>query len=159
MAFSAASTPYPLSTRSCRARSRKLSASSQKIGLVPCRIGAVRRVPVSSSIGCRPQTAPGTRCSILGENTRLQPKSAQDPSSRLNYINNWLPWLGEGNSITARLWTITPLNNTTPETPILTNPTAATVFVEGLINGRVYHLVEHITHNSERPPGRSVNHH
>jgi hypothetical protein len=28
--------------------------------LVPCRIGAVRRVPVSSSIGCRPQTAPGT---------------------------------------------------------------------------------------------------
>lgn len=66
----------------------------------------------------------------------------QDPSSKMSWENDWSSFLGDNDSISSRLWTITPLNNTTPETPALTNPTSPIVFVEGMILGHVYHLTE-----------------
>lgn len=66
------------------------------------------------------------------------------PSGRLNWQHDWTDWLAEGDSITSRQWSITPLNNTTPESPTLTNATSAIVFVEGLLRGKIYHLSERV---------------
>jgi hypothetical protein len=83
-----------------------------------------------------------------------------DPSSRLNWSHDWEdpldPWLAEGDTITSRLWTITPLNNTTPETPVLSNTTSDIVFVEGLLPGRVYHLTEHVVTASGLEDDRTI---
>lgn len=67
-----------------------------------------------------------------------------DPSSKLNFTHNWADWLAVGDSIASRQWSISPLNNTTPETPILTGDTTDIVFVEGFEVGKVYRLVEHV---------------
>lgn len=69
----------------------------------------------------------------------------QDPSAKMSWENDWTSFLGDNDSISSRLWTITPLNNTTPETPALTSTTSPIVFVEGLIAGRVYSLTETAT--------------
>jgi hypothetical protein len=70
-----------------------------------------------------------------------------DPSSKLNFSHDWVTdgWLAVGDTIASRLWTITPLNNTTPETPVLTGATTDVVFVQGLMAGKIYHLVERVT--------------
>jgi hypothetical protein len=75
----------------------------------------------------------------------MDPYFVVDPNSRLNWQHDWSLWLAEGDSITARQWAITPLNNTTPETPTLTNATSEIVFVEGLQVGKIYHLSERVT--------------
>ena len=67
-----------------------------------------------------------------------------DPSSVLDWQHDWSSFLAEGDSISSRQWSISPLNGTTPETPTLANDTTATVTVSGLEAGKVYRLVEHI---------------
>jgi hypothetical protein len=74
-----------------------------------------------------------------------------DPSSTLNYSFDWATaWLPSGvggsptDTIASRQWIISPLNGTSPETPTLTGDTTDIVFVEGLLPGRVYRLVEEV---------------
>ena len=68
-----------------------------------------------------------------------------DPESLLDYQYDWTDWIASGDSISARLWSVTPLNGTSPETPALTNATTAAVKISGCQLGSVYRLVEHIT--------------
>ncbi len=67
-----------------------------------------------------------------------------DPQSVLDWQHDWAAFLAQGDSISTRQWSITPLNGTTPETPSLTNATGAVVTVAGLLAGKVYRLTEHI---------------
>jgi hypothetical protein len=67
-----------------------------------------------------------------------------DPNSKLDFAHDWTQWLADGDTITSRQWSITPLNNTSPETPILAGDTTDTCFVEGLEAGKIYHLVERV---------------
>jgi hypothetical protein len=68
-----------------------------------------------------------------------------DPSSNLNFQHDWTEWLAVGETITARLWSISPFNEGTPVTPALTGATTDTVFVTGMLQGRIYRLTERIT--------------
>jgi hypothetical protein len=67
-----------------------------------------------------------------------------DPSSRLSWSMNWEAWLGDGDSIASHQWSITPLNGTDPESPVLTDAETSVVKVEGLMAGRVYSLVDRV---------------
>jgi hypothetical protein len=68
-----------------------------------------------------------------------------DPNDRLDWAHDWEDFLSVGDSIASRIWTIRPMNEGTPSTPVLANSTGAIVVVSGLIAGRVYHLSEKIT--------------
>jgi hypothetical protein len=75
-----------------------------------------------------------------------------DPSSTLNYSFDWeTSWLPSGtigsptDTIASRLWTITPPNPGSPNTPTLVGETTDVVFVSGLLAGYVYRLVERVT--------------
>ena len=67
------------------------------------------------------------------------------PTAKLDFEHSWTTWLGAGDSITARVWTVTPSNPGSPSTPILTGPNSSSVIVEGLLPGMVYHVTETIT--------------
>jgi hypothetical protein len=68
-----------------------------------------------------------------------------DPEERLDFQHDWNDFLGSGDSIVSRQWLVGPINETSPESPILTNATGAAVMIEGCLSGRVYHLTERIT--------------
>jgi hypothetical protein len=69
-----------------------------------------------------------------------------DPNETLNFSHDWATdFLAQGETIASRQWLIGPLNGTTPETPTLVGDTTDTVFVQGCVLGRVYHLTERIT--------------
>lgn len=63
----------------------------------------------------------------------------QDPSAVLDYSHDWTDWLGVGDTIATRQWTITPSG------PTLQGDTTNIVFVSGLVVGEQYKLTEHIT--------------
>ena len=69
----------------------------------------------------------------------------QDPDNAADWANDWTEFLGTNDTITGRQWSISPLHNTTPETPALTNDTTSQVRVSGLQVGKVYRLVERIS--------------
>lgn len=79
-----------------------------------------------------------------------------DPSSVLNFSHDWDDYLVAGETIVSRQWSISPLNNTTPETPALTGATTDTVFVEGMQAGKIYYLVERITTNTGIVDDRTI---
>lgn len=68
-----------------------------------------------------------------------------DPDAQLNWSHDWGPYLADGESITSRQWTITPLNGTSAETPTLSGDTSDTVVATGFQAGKIYHLSEIIT--------------
>jgi hypothetical protein len=68
-----------------------------------------------------------------------------DPNDRLDFQHDWSDWLAAGDAILTHAWSITPLNGTSPETPVLTGETSAAVIPSGMLAGRIYHLIEHVT--------------
>ena len=71
-----------------------------------------------------------------------------DPSSRYSWSHSWDEFLGEGESISTRLWSISPLHKDDPTTPTLANATDDVVFVSGMRAGNIYYLKETITTNA-----------
>lgn len=63
----------------------------------------------------------------------------QDPDEKLDWQHDWSAWLGAGDSIASRQWTISPTG------PTLTNDTTAAVTVTGMTRGQVYRLAEKVT--------------
>ena len=68
----------------------------------------------------------------------------QDPDSAEDWSNSWTDFLGDNESITGRQWSISPMNEGTPATPVLANSTTAVVRVSGVMSGKVYRLVERV---------------
>lgn len=68
-----------------------------------------------------------------------------NPNDKLDWTHDWADFLGAGDTIASRVWTIYPLHQGTPVTPVLANSTTATVIVSGLLAGNVYYLSEKIT--------------
>ena len=68
------------------------------------------------------------------------PYKVMDPSDDLNWSHDWTDFLASGETISTRLWTISPDSSPT----LLSNPTAAAVHVAGLAAGTVYLLSEKI---------------
>lgn len=67
-----------------------------------------------------------------------------DPESKLDWQHSWDDYLAAGDTIVSRQWSITPMNEGSPSTPILTGDTTDSVFVEGFVAGKIYRLKEHI---------------
>lgn len=72
-----------------------------------------------------------------------------DPNSVLTWSHDWTEWLESlGSSPTETIaehsWSITPLNEGSPTTPVLSNANTAIVTARGFEVGKIYHLVEHI---------------
>jgi hypothetical protein len=66
------------------------------------------------------------------------------PGSRTSWEFNWSNWLAVDETIDTHSWSISPLNGTSPETPIVEGQTAQVCFVSGLLQGRVYTLTDRI---------------
>lgn len=64
-----------------------------------------------------------------------------DPADRLDWTHDWSDFLGAGDSIASRVWSIDPDDSPS----LLSDATSATVIVSGLSAGQVYHLAEKIT--------------
>lgn len=69
----------------------------------------------------------------------------QDPNATVRWQNDWTAFLGENESISSRVWSISPMLPGTPLSPVLANETTAIVSVSGLEAGKVYHLTERAT--------------
>jgi hypothetical protein len=67
-----------------------------------------------------------------------------DPQEKLDFTHDWSGFLAEGDAIISRQWAISPLNGTSPESPILSEATAEDVMVEACQAGKVYKLTESI---------------
>lgn len=79
-----------------------------------------------------------------------------DPDSNLSFSHDWSGYLGAGDTIASRQWSITPLNGTSPETPSLTDDTGSIVLVQGCMAGKVYHLTEHIVTSAGIEDDRTI---
>lgn len=86
-----------------------------------------------------------------------------DPDANLDYGLDWagtpaegVPWLSEGETITASTWSVTSgpvdeltLTNSTNDT------TTTTIWVSGGVAGRVYQITNHVTSSAGREDDRS----
>jgi hypothetical protein len=68
-----------------------------------------------------------------------------DPQEKLDWSHDWSSFIAEGDTIASRLWTITPLHGTSPESPTLLETPTGSVYVSNCRVGYVYQLSERIT--------------
>lgn len=65
----------------------------------------------------------------------------QQAGDTLDWQQDWSDFLGDGDSISSRVWTISPDDSPT----LLSSITSASVIVSGLTAGTTYELLETIT--------------
>jgi hypothetical protein len=79
-----------------------------------------------------------------------------DPQESLDFAHDWSDFVVEGDGISSRQWTISPLNAGSPTTPMLVNATSDAVFVTGCQAGQVYRLTESILTSAGLRADRSI---
>lgn len=77
---------------------------------------------------------------------------AMDPTDSLTWQHDWTDFLSGGETVSSRLWTISPDNSPS----LLSNTTAASVVVGGLSAGVVYRLSEKITTSAGNVAERAI---